>query len=267
MDAKEEFKIGDRIEYLPHGSSITHGTIYAFVTIGLAEVLFDSYPAGTIPIPVCELRKLKDIKPSNPENPQYSKSYEKLVQQGLKELDEGHRISEKEVIAALNLKPSNPENPKGAFAFTFPAHAMKESNPENPKDAIASSKLPLHLWPSTATALGSLALLDGALKYGRNNFRAVGVRASVYTSALLRHLMAYYEGEDIDPESGISHLGHILACAAILVEAEAAGNLNDDRAYPTNYREWLNKLTPLVDKIKENHQDKNPKHYTIKDKP
>jgi hypothetical protein len=41
----------------------------------------------------------------------------------------------------------------------------------NPKDGIGNTKLPLHLWPFSATAQGSLALLDGMLKYGRLNWR------------------------------------------------------------------------------------------------
>lgn len=53
------------------------------------------------------------------------------------------------------------------------------TKPTNPKDAIGSSKLPLHLWPTTATVVGCMALLDGALKYGRSNWRPGGVRALV----------------------------------------------------------------------------------------
>ena len=68
------------------------------------------------------------------------------------------------------------------------------SKPSNPKDAIGSDKLPLHLWPALASAEGSLALLDGALKYGRSNFRVAGVRASIYNDALRRHMDAWFEG-------------------------------------------------------------------------
>jgi hypothetical protein len=136
------------------------------------------------------------------------------------------------------------------------------TKPTNPKDIIGSDKLPLHLWPSTATALGSLGLLDGALKYGRSNFRAVGVKASIYYDAFNRHTNAWFEGEDNDPDSGLPHLAHALACLAILVEAEAKGNLTDDRMYPTDYRQYLTKLTPHVARLKALHKGKNPKHFT-----
>jgi hypothetical protein len=135
----------------------------------------------------------------------------------------------------------------------------------NPKDAIGSDKLPLHLWPETATAMGTLGLLDGALKYGRNNWRETGVRATIYIDALKRHINAYAEGEDLDPDSKMPHLAHALACLAILVDADAAGKLNDDRNYPGGYRSLVEELTPFVKQIKERHADKLPKHWTIAD--
>ncbi|MGF6154008.1 dATP/dGTP diphosphohydrolase domain-containing protein [Pseudomonas fluorescens] len=140
---------------------------------------------------------------------------------------------------------------------------MTDTKPTNPKDLIGSGKLPLHLWPVTATALGSLGLLDGMLKYGRSNFRAVGVRASIYYDAASRHLNAWFEGEVVDPDSGLPHLAHALACLAIIVDAEAAGKLNDDRMHPGGYRALINDLTPHVARLKEVHAGKNPQHYTI----
>jgi hypothetical protein len=142
---------------------------------------------------------------------------------------------------------------------------MNDTKPTNPKDALGSDKLPLHLWPATATILGSLGLLDGACKYGRSNFRAIGVRASIYVDAAKRHIDAWMEGEDTDPDSSVHHLGHALASLAIIVEAIAKKNLTDDRNYPTDYREWVNQYTPLVKQIKERYANKHPKHYTIQD--
>jgi Domain of unknown function (DUF5664) len=137
--------------------------------------------------------------------------------------------------------------------------------PTNPKDLIGSDKLPLHLWPETATILGSLGLLDGALKYGRSNYRAVGIRASIYFDATRRHLNAWFEGEEPDPDSGLPHLAHALACLAILVDAEATGKLNDDRMIKGGYRKLLEEMTPHVKRLKAKHADKAPKHYTIAD--
>lgn len=146
--------------------------------------------------------------------------------------------------------------------MTMLAAGLKDTNP---KDAIGCQKLPLHLWPSTATAMGCLGLLDGALKYGRANWRASGVRASIYFDAASRHLNAWFEGEEQDPDSGLPHLAHALACLAIVVDAEAAGLLVDDRQVPGGYRALISKLTPLVPELQEVHADRTPKHFTIAD--
>jgi hypothetical protein len=135
---------------------------------------------------------------------------------------------------------------------------------ENPKDTVGSTKLPLHLWPTTASAVGCIALLNGALKYGRSNWRVVGVRASIYVDACHRHLAAWFEGEECD-EEGVPHLGAALACLAILVDCSAAGKLRDDRQFPGGHREFLAGLSPLVARLQEQHSGKSPKHCTIGD--
>jgi hypothetical protein len=140
--------------------------------------------------------------------------------------------------------------------------SLKETNP---KQSIGDTKIPLHLWPETATILGALGLLDGERKYGRANFRAMGVRASTYVDACKRHLNAWFEGEDNDPDSGLPHFSHALACLAILVDSQVIGNMTDDRMYQTRYREFINSMTPHVKRLKELHKDKHPKHWTIQD--
>lgn len=141
-----------------------------------------------------------------------------------------------------------------------------DSKATNPKDRVGSSKLPLHLWPTTATALGSLGLLDGMLKYGRSNWRAAGIRWTIYYDAIMRHLQAIHEGENIDPDSGLPHMAHVLACAAIIVDADAVGMLQDDRQYNgVGYRVLIGDLTPEVERLKEKHADRDPRHYDIGD--
>lgn len=136
----------------------------------------------------------------------------------------------------------------------------------NPKDIIGRSKLPLHLWPMTATAMGSIAMLNGALKYGRANWRAINVNASVYVDACQRHLTAWFEGNECD-EEGVPHLGSALACIAILIDAKAAGTLNDDRQVEGGYQELIQALSPHVARLRQMHADKSPKHWTIQDSP
>jgi hypothetical protein len=154
-------------------------------------------------------------------------------------------------------------------AFEAPYGTQPDTAPKNPnpKDSIGSSKIPMHLWPETATIYGALGLLDGALKYGRSNFRAAPVRASIYYDAAKRHLNAWFEGRPADPDSGLPDLAHALACLAILVDAEAAGTLIDDRMVAGGYMATVEKMTPFVKLLQERHADKSPKHYTIVDTP
>jgi len=137
----------------------------------------------------------------------------------------------------------------------------------NPKDIIGSDKVPLSLFPAAAVEQGSLAMLDGALKYGRDNFRVAGVRSSIYVDAMLRHLYAWNNGEDNAPDSGVNHLGHVLACAAIILDAQAQGKLNDDRKPFQDVGASFRLSESAVKDMKKKHADKNPKHYTIWDVP
>lgn len=133
----------------------------------------------------------------------------------------------------------------------------------NPKSAFGSAKMNLHLWPMSATVLGSLGLLEGALKYGRCNWREKGAAASIYYDALLRHMALWFEGEDQDPKTGVPHLGNALACLAILVDSIAAGTFVDDRQFPGNFSNYLELNTPTVNELKELFKDRDPQHYTI----
>lgn len=137
--------------------------------------------------------------------------------------------------------------------------------PTNPKDIVGSNKLPLHMVPTSMVALASLAFLNGALKYGRTNWRHTGVLASVYYSAAIRHLNAWWEGEEFD-EEGVPHLASALACIGIVNDAKMAGKLRDDRAFKgAGYRALVNELTPVVAALRSLHAGKAPKQYTIAD--
>ncbi len=144
---------------------------------------------------------------------------------------------------------------------------QKRSASTNPKDVVGGTKLPIHLWPFSATMEGSLAMLDGMLKYGRTNWRETPITLSEYVSATLRHIVTGFEGEDADPDSGIDHFAHALATLAIIVDARAHGTLIDDRQFSRMpaMRDLIKKLTPHVVRLKTKHADKNPRHYTIAD--
>lgn len=137
----------------------------------------------------------------------------------------------------------------------------------NPKRQFGLASIPLHLWSPLASAYGSLGLYNGSLKYGRNNFKATPVEASIYIAAAMRHLNAWAEGEEYDPADGVPNLGGVLANIAILLEARAAGTLVDDRQMGTGYLKEREHLKEIMKNVTEIHKDKNPRHYTIADNP
>jgi len=134
----------------------------------------------------------------------------------------------------------------------------------NPKDAIASGKAPLHLVPTSFKAYTALALAEGMMKYGAWNWRAAGVRASVYVSALERHLGKWFNGEECDPKTGVPHLANASACLAVLIDSMTQGNLTDDRPIPQSC------LPVLIDKqlpegvavLRDQFGTCAPTHYT-----
>ena len=121
---------------------------------------------------------------------------------------------------------------------------MDDTKPTNPKDILGAERVPMHLFPSTAVALGAMVLLSGALKYGPYNWRTAGIRMTIYIDAIQRHLAAYANGEDLDPESGQPHIAHVLACAAILLDAEVVDQCIDDRPTGAYVYGLLQELIP-----------------------
>ncbi len=107
-----------------------------------------------------------------------------------------------------------------------------DADEENPKDRIGATKPPLHLIPPAAEILEAVVMGLGAAKYGPFNWRTAHVKATIYIAAAKRHLVQWLDGQDDDPESGVSHLAHARACLGILLDALATGHLVDDRPAP-----------------------------------
>ena len=102
---------------------------------------------------------------------------------------------------------------------------------QNPKAvaAIRDQKAPLDLLELPADEDCARALKTGAVKYGKQNYRQVETHLSTYLAAAMRHLKAYTAGQDLDPESGLCHLGHVMACLHVIYGAQDSGNMIDDR--------------------------------------
>lgn len=99
----------------------------------------------------------------------------------------------------------------------------------NPKDLLGVQKVSLSKFPAIALIHGAHAMMDGARKYGPYNWRGNPVLASIYIDAGIRHFLKFFQGQEIDPDSGARELGHAMSCAAIVLDAQASGNLVDDR--------------------------------------
>lgn len=100
---------------------------------------------------------------------------------------------------------------------------------DNPKTAVGASKPSTNAIPPIAILHLGKAMANGVAKYGKLNWRTNAVTTSVYTDAIERHMLAYRDGEDLAADSGAHHLAHVMACCAILLDAEACGKLRDDR--------------------------------------
>ena len=131
-----------------------------------------------------------------------------------------------------------------------------KTNTVNPKDLLEVKKVSFSKLPAVAIAHGAHAMMDGARKYGPYNWRDKNVIASIYIDAALRHLLDWFEGEEEAADSEVHHLGHAIACCAILLDAQETGNLIDDR--PVNEKTKA-VLTKVLDRLSKKIEKKNEK--------
>lgn len=122
------------------------------------------------------------------------------------------------------------------------------SKPTNPKDSVSIAKAPISTVSFVVMAEVGVAMLEGARKYGRHNYREAGVRASVYIDATInRHLGPWWEGEDIDPDSGMSHITKAIASLTVLRDSMIRDNWVDDR--PPGTKGYIKELNEKVKEI------------------
>jgi hypothetical protein len=128
----------------------------------------------------------------------------------------------------------------------------------NPKDLVGLTKVSISKFPAIGTIMGAHAMMDGAGKYGAYNWRHKDVVAHIYSDAAQRHILEWFEGEELANDSKVHHLGHAIACCAILLDAQANGNLIDDRPVARDKRgaplkpHWLSDLLDVLQqRIKE----------------
>ena len=136
------------------------------------------------------------------------------------------------------------------------------TKPTNPKDTIGIRKAPMSVVPANVMAEVAIGLLEGATKYGRHNYRVAGIRASVYYDAAMRHLMAWWEGQDNDPDpqsAGLSHVTKAITSLVVLRDAMMHDMMTDDR--PPKSKPFMEELNKVAGEVIDKNADKNPEHY------
>ena len=91
-----------------------------------------------------------------------------------------------------------------------------------------AGKPPMALLSRTALEEVAKVMAFGAQKYAAHNWRS-GFKWSRTLDAAVRHLYAFIDGEDKDPESGLSHLAHAMCCLMFTLEFEKTHPELDDR--------------------------------------
>tara|TARA_B110000971_G_scaffold203782_1_gene224590 strand:+ start:697 stop:1023 length:327 start_codon:yes stop_codon:yes gene_type:complete len=94
-----------------------------------------------------------------------------------------------------------------------------------------TGKPPINLVPSEAIIAAANVFAFGAQKYGENNWRRDlnDFPVSRHYASIMRHMLAWNSGEDIDPESGLPHLHHAMTQLMILTvcQQEATADVDD----------------------------------------
>jgi len=89
-------------------------------------------------------------------------------------------------------------------------------------------KPPMGLLDRYALEQVARVLLHGAEKYSRYNWRG-GLALSRLYDAALRHIFAFIDGEDLDPETKLSHIAHSICCLMFLLRTQRDRPDLDDR--------------------------------------
>lgn len=104
---------------------------------------------------------------------------------------------------------------------------MTASNQTTPVK-FDQGKARMDLVPMEAVEVIAQVLAFGAMKYAPWAWYA-GMDYGRLLAAALRHLSAFQQGEDNDPESGLSHLAHAGCCILFLLTFKIRSIGTDDR--------------------------------------
>ena len=118
--------------------------------------------------------------------------------------------------------------PMSMSYLEYSGNKVVEEHPPTGGTKHDTGKPDLSLCPKVALEIMARAFMYGEKKYHRYNYLK-GFDSHRLIGAALRHLTAWQEGQDEDPESGLNHLGHALASIAMLLDCADKGSLTDTR--------------------------------------
>jgi len=114
-------------------------------------------------------------------------------------------------------------------AETLKNDVKVESKPEKAKRYNSGKpELSYNLYCSDVNELEASIWAKGAEKYEAGNWQK-GQSLVKGIDSLQRHVTALLNGEDLDKETGLPHVGHMITCAKIIARAYLKGGEFDDR--------------------------------------
>lgn len=116
----------------------------------------------------------------------------------------------------------------------------KQAALANEGQKLDKGKAPISLINRRAIEEEAQVMAFGAKKYAAHNWRK-GIAASRLLDAALRHIFAYADGENNDPETGLSHLAHARCCLAFQIDLQHTMPHLDDR-YVSKARESVHQV-------------------------
>lgn len=195
-----ELKIGDTVRILKLNSSFTGttGTVVSFPQPGLAWVHPEILPRDS---EICfKLEELQSL------------------------MGEFYREEKDESIVLI----------QGCANGCCQSENCNKHDPQVEKLLSGSVKKDDNKYDPTMLTIEMIELVSrvrqfGAKKYARGNFKITGFKYTRSLAAALRHIFAFLNGEDNDPESGLSHLGHAVCSLEHCIYDMKHHPNNDDR--------------------------------------
>lgn len=162
-------------------------------------------------------------------------------------------LTENKVCEDCQFNPK--DEPFGGF-IQFTVGEQQYVDSKNPKYAQGIRKFTMCVVPACVLGEVGVAMLEGAYKYGAYNYRQTKIDASTYYDSTMRHVMSWWEGEDMDPDSGLHHITKAITSLVVLRDSMINDMIIDDRP-PAVKANWKDALNAVAANLHEKYGDKD----------